>query len=170
VLFCAGETGTAWRLTSGLVRLDHVRDGQTTFANLAITGDILGCETLLFGQYSFHATALAQCLLTPWPGEASTDQHSLLDSLANAQRRAAELIALRGGQAVGRILQLVRLLADPEGQVILPGRQDIADITDLRFETVSRIIHGLIREQTLTPVRVKGVHATRSYSFARKGI
>ena len=45
-----------------------------------------------------------------------------------------------------------------------PTRQDIADITDLRFETISRIIKGLERSGVLVPVRVEGVRATRSYA------
>jgi CRP-like cAMP-binding protein len=47
--------------------------------------------------------------------------------------------------------------------VVLPTRQDIADITDLRFETISRIIKMLERSKVLLPVRVEGVHATRSF-------
>lgn len=146
----------------GVIRLDQPEAG---FAGLSIAGDILGCETMLFGQYSFSATALTPCLITSWPGEMQADSASLLDSLAHAQRRAADLVALRGGQAVGRIMKLVRLLADREGRVILPTRNDIADITDLRFETVSRLIHSLVRDQILSPIRIDGIHATRSFTL-----
>ena len=162
ILFRSGETGTAWRLTHGVIRLDQPEAG---FAGLSIAGDILGCETMLFGQYSFSATALTSCLIVSWPGEKQADSASLLDSLAHAQRRAADLVALRGGQAVGRIMKLVRLLADREGRVILPTRNDIADITDLRFETVSRLIHSLVRDEVLSPIRIDGIHATRSFSL-----
>ena len=85
-------------------------------------------------------------------------------SLAQAQQRAANIVALRGGQAMTRVVGLIRLLADSAGRVILPTRQDIADITDLRFETISRIIKGLERSGALVPVRVEGVRATRSYA------
>ena len=94
--------------------------------------------------------------------EAAAD--SLLASLAQAQQRAADVVALRGGQAAARVVGLIRLLADSAGRVILPTRQDIADITDLRFETISRIIKGLERSGVLSAVRVEGVHATRSYA------
>jgi DNA-binding transcriptional regulator YhcF (GntR family) len=47
----------------------------------------------------------------------------------------------------------------------LPTRQNIADITDLRFETISRIIKGLERVGILRPIKIEGVHATRSYAF-----
>jgi len=51
---------------------------------------------------------------------------TLLESLALAQRRSAELVALRGGQAADRVLGLIRLLADGAGCAILPTRLDMA--------------------------------------------
>lgn len=163
VLFAAGSSGGAWRLECGAVRLDTVgRDGERQFASLAIAGDILGCETLLFGVHTFQATALTRCVLHAWPG-GPLGGDSLLVSLAGAQRRAAEVVALRGGQAVDRLLGLVRLLADDAGRVVLPMRQDIADITALRFETISRLVKRLEQAGVLTPIRLVGVHATRSF-------
>lgn len=168
LLHQAGEAGLAWRVGKGVVRLDMIADdGTAAFASLAIAGDILGCETMLFGAYTFSAVALTQCELAPWPeGDPDASGSSLLESLANAQRRAAEIVALRGGPALGRVTSLIRLLADGAGKVVLPPRQDIAEITDLRFETISRIIKGLERSQVLLPVRIEGVHATRAYSVA----
>lgn len=164
-LYHAGSEGQAWRLSQGVVRLDTSSHGESCFASLAIAGDILGCETLLFGAYTFSASTLTHCELTPWPeGEGAATGESLLESLAIAQRRAADVIALRGGQAADRVLGLIRLLSDSAGRVVLPTRQDIADITDLRFETISRIIKGLERSQILAPVRIDGVHATRSFA------
>jgi len=165
-LYRAGAEGLAWRLHGGAIRLDTTGpDGHAAFASLAIAGDILGCEAMLFGVYTFSATALTECWLLPWPEgrrEAATD--SLLASLAQAQQRAANIVALRGGQAMGRVVGLIRLFGDSAGRVILPTRQDIADITGLRFETISRIIKGLERSGVLVPVRVEGVRATRSYA------
>lgn len=168
IIYSALSSGHAWRLTAGIVRLDSVTpDGLTSFASLAIAGDILGCETLLFGCYTFRATALTHCHMHPWPeGGNQADQRALLTSLAKAQQRAADLVALRGGQAADRVLGLVRLLADHAGRVILPTRQDIADITALRFETISRIIKQFERTQILLPLRIDGVHATRGYQIA----
>lgn len=164
----AGSEGRAWRLRTGVVRLDKVSaSGHATFASLAIAGDILGCETLLFGCYTFRATALTHCRLAPWPeGEGVADSSTLLASLASAQQRAADVVAMRGGQASDRVLGLIRLLADQTGRVVLPSRQDIADITDLRFETISRIIKQLQRKQFIKSIRLDGVHATRSFALA----
>jgi CRP-like cAMP-binding protein len=93
--------GTAWRIVSGSVRLDREEpNNEQSFANLAIRGDVIGAETLLFGKYSFTATALTACVLESWPeGRASPVGDSLLRTLAKAERRAAEVIALRCGQA-----------------------------------------------------------------------
>lgn len=167
LIHAAGDEGTAWRLHAGVVRFDNMSpDGDTRFASLAIAGDILGCETLLFGCYTFRATALTHCRLSAWPeGETDSERSTLLASLAHAQQRAADLIALRGGQAADRVLGLFRLLADHSGRVVLPTRQDIADITDLRFETISRIVKQLERNRIITPIRLTGIHATRSFDL-----
>ena len=165
-IYAAGAEGLAWRVRSGVVRLDTTtQDGANSFASLAIAGDIVGCETMLFGAYTFSASALTHCELSPWPeGEPVGTSESLLESLALAQSRAADVIALRGGQASDRVLGLIRLLGGGAGQVVLPTRQDIADITNLRFETISRIIKGLERVGVLQPVKMEGVHATRGYA------
>jgi CRP-like cAMP-binding protein len=165
-IYRAGAEGLAWRLHSGVIRLDTTGpDGRAAFASLAIAGDILGCETMLFGAYTFSATALTECRLLPWPeGVGAPAGATLLASLAQAQRRAADVVALRGGQAIDRVAGLIRLLADGAGRVVLPPRQDIADITDLRFETISRVIKGLERAGALATVRIEGVHATRGYA------
>jgi len=166
-----GSEGLAWRVRSGVVRLDVASaSGDAAFASLAIAGDIIGCESLLFGAYTFSASALTQCDLLPWPeGEAASGE-SLLQSLAVAQRRAADVVALRGGEALARVVNLIRLLADASGCVVLPTRQDIADITDLRFETISRVIKKLERAEVLAPLRISGVHATRSFSINLAGL
>lgn len=164
-IYQAGGDGLAWRVRHGVVRLDTpTAKSETAFASLAIGGDILGCETLLFGRYTFTASALTHCELNPWPeGDPAVAGETLLASLAVAQRRAADIVALRGGQAVDRVIGLIRLLTDSAGQVVLPTRQDIADITDLRFETISRVIKSLERARILAPLRIAGVHATRSF-------
>jgi CRP-like cAMP-binding protein len=170
-IYRAGSDGLGWRLRSGVVRLDVLNSsGEASFASLAIGGDIIGCESMLFGVYTFSASALTQCDLSPWPeGEAAAGE-SLLQSLAIAQKRAADVVALRGGEALARVISLIRLLADASGSVVLPTRQDIADITDLRFETISRIIKKLERAEVLAPLKISGVHATRSFSINLAGL
>jgi CRP-like cAMP-binding protein len=86
------------------------------------------------------------------------------ESAALGNDKAADVVALRGGQAIDRVIGLIRLLGDSQGQVVLPTRQDIADITNLRFETISRLIKGLERSGILATVHIDGVHATRAYA------
>ncbi len=169
-IYGIGVPGLAWRVERGSVRLDgNGTPGEARFASLALPGDIIGSEAMLFGTYAFAASALTECELSPWPeGAASARSGSLLRSLATAQRRAADLVALRGGEAVRRVIGLIRIMAnsndDAAQHVVLPTRQDIADITALRLETVSRIIKRLERDGMLQPVRIDGVHATRSFA------
>lgn len=171
-IYRSGNDGLAWRVSCGVVRLDALSaSGDSQFASLAMAGDIIGCEALLFGGYTFSATALTQCELAPWPeGDTAPAGESLLQSLAVAQKRAADVVALRGGEALARVVNLVRLLTDASGSVVLPTRQDIADITDLRFETISRIVKRLERAAVLLPVKICGVHATRSFAVNLAGL
>lgn len=174
-IYRAGEAGGAWRVTAGSVRLDTTAGtGEGGFASLAVAGDIIGTETLLFGAYAFSAAALTHCVLVPWPeGVAAPAGQALLESYAVTQRRAADVVALRGGQAADRVLGLVRLLARESAaglQLALPRRQDIADITSLRLETVSRVLKSLERLGGLRPVRQPGVHATRSFAVDFAGL
>lgn len=165
VLFQAGDSGEAWRLCEGIVRLDQIDgDGIASFAGLAIAGDILGCETLLLGAYTFRATALTPCRVEPWPGGGLPPaEQSLLATLAQAQRRAADMIRLRGGQAMARVRAAIRLLANGHDTVVLPTQTQLAEITDLRFETISRLLKQLERAGQILPIRIDGVHAGRSF-------
>ena len=93
----------------------------------------------------------------------ATREETLEIAESYAAAGVRDIVALRGGQAADRVLGLIRLFTDRAGQVVLPTRQDIADITDLRFETISRIIKTLERSKVLVPIKVDGVHATRSF-------
>ncbi len=171
-IYTSGSSGLAWRVVSGSLRLDRPDDdGETSFANLAIKGDIVGAETLLFGHYTFTATALSNCVLSPWPeGCGAPAGDSLLHTLAKTERRAADVIALRCGQAAERVRRLVMLLAqkqdDSSGSLLvtLPPRQDMAKITALTLETVSRMVSGLRRAGTLNPVIRNGFASNSKFA------
>lgn len=182
-IYTAGSAGSAWRVSSGSLRLDRPdHESETSFANLAIKGDVIGAEILLFGCYTFTATALADCTLSPWPeGCAVQAGDSLLHTLAKNERRAADVIALRCGQAADRVRRLVMLLAQQrdetvacglvnsatpstEWQVTLPARQDMAEITALTLETVSRMVSQLRRAGILNPVIRNGFASNRFFS------
>jgi CRP/FNR family nitrogen fixation transcriptional regulator len=170
-----GGRGGAWRVLSGSVRLDREEPtGEQSFAGLAVKGDIIGAESLLFDRYSFSATALAECVLAPWPeARSAAAGESLSRTLARAEQRAAEVIALRCGQAAERVRRLVLLLAHaPEDaaaahgdlQVVLPSRQDMAEITALTLETVSRMVSQLRQAGMLAPQRLGRHFSQRRFS------
>lgn len=155
-IYLAGEEGTAWRVTSGTVRLDQPGPGAPQFAGLAQTGDVIGAETLLFGRYTFTARALSPCVIEPWlSGQTDPSGETLLKMLASAERRMAEVLALRSGKAGDRIRRLIEFMSTRRAQGRRPGRlalprlKDIAEITDLTVETVSRTITHLGTEGLL---------------------
>jgi len=147
-IYASGMEGIAWRVKSGAVRLDRVGGEGRSFAGLALQGDVIGAETLLFGRYSFEAHAIGDCELEPWlsPDKAPSGE-SLLQTLAAAERRAADALALRAGEAFERVRHLCLLLArarnDDRREFAIPGLKDMAEITDLTMETVSRAMSHL---------------------------
>jgi CRP-like cAMP-binding protein len=154
----ARTPGLAWRVVSGAVRLDTLdsEDGTPEFAGLAVPGDIVGAESLLLGECYFRATALTPTVLVPWPGAAAPQGVSLLGALARTEQRAAKVVALRAGQAIERVKRLIQLLVPESGsgalvRVALPPLRDMADITALTIETVSRSLSGLRRQGMLEP-------------------
>lgn len=161
-IYATGSPGQAWRVVSGSVRLDRIMPGsEPMFANLAVAGDVIGAETLLFQRYTFEATALADCMLSPWPeGNGVPAGESLLAALTASETRAADVVALRCGQAMERVKRLLQLLTasgelQPAGMP-LPSRRDMADITALTIETVSRVISSLRRTGLLEQPENRG--------------
>jgi CRP-like cAMP-binding protein len=155
-IYLAGEAGPAWRVVSGTVRLDQPGPEGRQFAGLALTGDVIGAETLLFGRYTFTARALSPCVLEPWlAGDDQPSGETLLGMLAAAERRMVEVLALRSGKAGDRIRRLFAFMSARLAQgrrsarLALPRLRDIAEITDLSIETVSRTITHLGAEGSL---------------------
>lgn len=144
LIYAAGDSGRAWRIRTGAVRLDRIQGEERTFAGLALKGDILGAETLLFGAYAFEARALGEVELEIWaePNHPPSGE-SLLHMLAATERRAADTLALRYGKALDRVRQLMLMLADSHRQIVIPGLKDMAEITALTEETVSRTMSRL---------------------------
>ena len=171
-IYCARTAGIAWRVISGSVRLNRIAsDGELRFANLAVEGDVIGTETLLSGRYEFLAVALSDCELAPWPeGLSSVSKDSLLQILAAAERRTADVVALRSGLAIDRVMRLIEIIAQrDENQDLcfaLPKGQDFSEITDLTKETVSRTISSLKHDGFLRKKENPGHAVHRNYIFS----
>jgi CRP/FNR family nitrogen fixation transcriptional regulator len=149
-IYAAESEGIAWRIRSGAVRLDRVTPDGSHYAGLALRGDVIGAETLLFGKYSFAACAIGDCELEPWlAADKALSGESLLQTLAAAERRAADALALRAGEAFERVRQLCLLLArycdEGRREITIPELRDMAAITNLTEETVSRAMSRLRR-------------------------
>lgn len=171
-IYAPGKGTQPWLIMSGSVRLDIMTaDGRREFAWLAVKGDVIGTEALLIGEYSFSATAISMCVTVPWPDtpEEATSE-SLFQSMARWQKRSAELVALRCGQAVERISRLILLLGGQKTLespcdfgVVLPQRNQMAEITDLKIETVSRVISHLKKNGVLHPKQMNGAPLPSSF-------
>ncbi len=153
----AGDMGFPWRVSQGVVRFDtaEAEDGELSFAGLAMEGDLVGAEVLMFGRFAYRATALTACQLEPWPARLGQDEDNLLQVLARSEQRAADVVALRSGQAMARVCRLIELLLPPSAtaplKAELPPLRDMAEITALTIETVSRMLSGLRRLGALEP-------------------
>lgn len=169
-LYSSGTAGICWRVISGSVRLNRMTDdGQMLFANLAVTADVIGTETLLMGQYAFCAVALSNCELAPWPdGLSGTSKNVLLQILAAAERRTADVVALRFGLAIDRVIRLIAMLAQRDENhdlcFVLPKAQDISEITDLTKETISRTISTL-KQNGIIKMKIPHHAIHRNYLF-----
>ncbi len=169
----AGAMGFPWRVSRGVVRFDTTEiDGELSFAGLAMEGDLVGAEVLMFGRFAHRATALTSCQLEPWPGRMGQDRDSLLQALARAEQRAADVVALRSGQAMARVCRLIELLlpraATTPLKAELPPLRDMAEITALTVETVSRMLSGLRRQGALEPDRERRGNGSKSCRVSRE--
>ena len=148
-IYHAGQTGIPWRVISGAVRLDRTGAEGYSFAGLALPGDVIGAEVLLSGNYAYEAHALDECHLQPWlPDATKPSGDALLRTLAAIERRAADALALRCGEAFDRVRRLFQLLAGEANKnravrIAIPRLKDMAEMTGLTVETVSRIISQL---------------------------
>ena len=149
-IYSAGSEGIAWRVRIVAVRLDRITPEGSDYAGLALRGDVIGAETLLFGKYSFAASAIGDCELEPWlAADKALSGENLLQTLAAAERRAADALALRAGEAFERVRQLCLLLAryrdEGRKEIMIPELRDMAAITNLTEATVSRAMSRLRR-------------------------
>lgn len=138
-LWSAGEAGATWRVAEGLVGLwqpdDGVRDASARFVMLAYGGDLIGVEGQLFGRYAFEAVALTAVTLQAWSALSSQPE------LYWQHARRAHLVAqLRNGKARERLRRFLELIEAAAPKAPWPRLRDIAAITGLQLETVSRLL------------------------------
>ena len=176
-VFERGAAGQPWRVVSGVVWFDDGEGGADSFCGLACPGDVMGAETLIFGHYAMQAHALTPVSVEPWlEAGVPVSARSALAALSGRDQRVASLLALRGGKASERLKRLFDMLASAcpndataPPRVVLPKLREMACITALQIETVSRTITHLVEEGELQVVERRAqlcYHAATEESFA----
>ena len=159
LIYKSGQTGPAYKVISGTVRLDHAQAShKSVFANLAIAGDLVGAEVLLRKPYAFEAHALTDCEIAIWQESTILLADALAEQLIKSSWRQSDVVSLRCGMAMERILKFVQLLSNKSAtekteNLSLPPLKETADITDLTIETVCRCIASLRKQGVLVPVQ-----------------
>lgn len=161
-VYFAGQKGPAYRVTKGNIRLDHTdEEGEISFASMAIQEDLLGAEVLLGHSYQFNAHALVDTEIEVWQEPSELWEIALAKELLKSNQRNAEVISLRCGQAIDRIIKLIKLMVPGYQQaaneqlainISLPALREAAEMTGLTIETVSRCLTSLRKQGFLQPI------------------
>jgi CRP/FNR family transcriptional regulator len=162
------ESGThkafIYSIRRGMVKLEHIaEDGSSRIVRLLGNGAAIGLE-LLDGAKSYHHTAIAinQVDLCKIPvstiKQLESDHPKLCihvsQQLQNQLNIADQwIVALGTGAARQRVAQLVLVLeeffSEDNGAFALINREDMAAMTGIAVETVSRMIAEFKRQKIL---------------------
>jgi len=162
------EAGTyhpfIYSIRRGMVKLEHIaEDGSSRIVRLLGNGAAIGLE-LLDGAKSYHHTAIAVnqvdlCKIPIATISQLKSEHPKLcvqvsQQLQNQLNIADQwIVALSTGAARQRVAQLVLILekffAEDNGAFVLLNREDMAAMTGIAVETVSRMIAEFKRQKIL---------------------
>jgi hypothetical protein len=179
-VFFAGESGAAWRVLLGFIRLDRDSGATRHPVQLALPGDLIGIESLCERCYQFSATAFTACLLQRVSQDIDGQRVPLLQqALLQHQDRSEGMTALRTGSVPRRIthwLCLMGLVWRPDRRAVngeayvirdaLPTLREMAQVVDAKTETVCRALAQLLPPRSRKPGPVRAV---RDWSSAAPG-
>lgn len=162
-LWTGGEQGQAlYTLRAGIVRFERVTEGgHRRIVRLAGPGDLIGQEALLQRPYADEAIACTPVQACRLPrtmlDDLGRDEPVLLRELMARWQQALDaaehwVAELATGAARRRVLALLALLdrlADDDGRIWLPRREDMGAMLDLTIETTSRQVSALRRDGVL---------------------
>jgi CRP-like cAMP-binding protein len=165
VIYEAGtHKDSIYSIRRGMVKLEHIaKDGSNRIVRLLSNGAAIGLE-LLDGAEGYHHTALALnhvdlCKIPVSTIRQLENKHPLLckhvsEQLQNQLNIADQwIVALGTGSARQRVAQLVLILekffSEENGGFILLNREDMAAMTGIAVETVSRMIAEFKRQKIL---------------------
>jgi CRP-like cAMP-binding protein len=153
-----------YSIRRGMVKLVHIaEDGDNRIVRLLGPGSVIGLE-LLDGAEGYHHTAIAVtqvdlCRIPVTTTMQLTREHPKLCSRVGQQLQdqlnLADqwIVALGTGTARQRVAQLVLILekffSDEDGAFMLLSREDMAAMTGIAVETVSRMIAEFKRQKIL---------------------
>jgi len=157
-------------LRKGLVKLVRTTaDGRQRIVRVSRPGDVLGLEALATAHYDTEAVAMVEASVCRIPLAVlhHLSAHSprlhlrLMQKWQQALKDAEDWLAeLNFGSARQRVAGLALKMRDPEQpqHTRFFAREDMGAMLDLKLETVSREISGLVREGTLKPLDRQGRH------------
>lgn len=155
-------------LRQGIVKLVRsTADGRERIIRVLRAGDVVGIEALATGHYDSEAVALNEVKVCRIPlgvmHNLSTQSPRLHNRLMQKWQQAlkgaddwlADLNFGTARQRVARFILKMRHEVHPD-QSSMFSREDMGAMMDLKLETVSREVSGLVREQVIEPLDKAG--------------
>jgi len=168
-LYTEGETALGvFTLRKGMIKLVRATaDGRERIVRVLRPGDVAGLEALANARYDTEAIALvdSQVCRIPLSVLHHLSSHSprlhkrLMQKWQQALRDADDWLAdLNFGSARQRVAALALKMRDAEQPQFTSffARDDMGAMLDIKLETVSREISGLVREGALKPCDKQG--------------
>jgi CRP/FNR family transcriptional regulator, anaerobic regulatory protein len=162
VLYTEGESAHGlYTLRKGTVKLVRTTfDGRERIVRVLRPGDVIGLESLVTGRYDSEAVAMVNVSVCRIPLSVINHLSSnsprlhlrLMQKWQQALKGADDWLAeLNFGSARQRVASLALKMRDPEQPSFTSffARDDMGAMLDLKLETVSREISGLIRDGAL---------------------
>ncbi|OYU32851.1 MAG: cyclic nucleotide-binding protein [Comamonadaceae bacterium PBBC2] len=155
-------------LRKGMVKLVRsTADGRERIVRVLRPGDVLGLEALATSKYDSEAVALVDVSVCRIPlsvlhhlsNNSSRLHLRLMQKWQHALKDADDWLAdLNFGTARQRVASLALKMRDPDEPQYTSffARDDMGAMLDLKLETVSREISGLVREGALKPCDKQG--------------
>ena len=169
VIYSEGEKAIGvFTLRHGMVKLVRsTADGRERIVRVLKAGDIVGIEALATGHYDSEAVALIDAKLCRIPLRVlhmlSTHSPRLHNRLMQKWQQALKgaddwLADLNFGTARQRVAKFILKMRhdDEPSHSTLFAREDKGAMMDLKLETVSREISGLVRDQVIQPLDKAG--------------
>ncbi len=169
LIYAEGEKAIGvFTLRQGMVKLVRsTSDGRERVVRVLRAGDIVGIEALATGQFDSEAVALNDIKVCRIPlsvlHKLSTQSPRLHNRLMQKWQQALKgaddwLADLNFGTARQRVSKFILKMRhiDLPDQSSMFSREDMGAMMDLKLETVSREVSGLVRDQVIEPLDKAG--------------